>query len=81
MMGLLAVAVVVLTLVPYDFLPKSDRMQFQIPLVLEPGSRSRATSQAVRDISHWLSSDHDVKHSIGYVANGGPRIVLGLNPP
>ncbi|MFH7495446.1 hypothetical protein RA267_30315, partial [Pseudomonas syringae pv. tagetis] len=28
-----------------------------------------------------LSSDQDVKHSIGYVANGGPRIVLGLNHP
>ncbi|GFZ59612.1 Acriflavin resistance protein [Pseudomonas amygdali pv. eriobotryae] len=81
MLGLLTVAVVVLTQVPYDFLPKSDRMQFQIPLVLEPGSSSRATSQAVRDISQWLSSDQDVKHSIGYVANGGPRIVLGLNPP
>ncbi|AKF51024.1 Cation/multidrug efflux pump [Pseudomonas syringae pv. syringae HS191] len=81
MMGLLALAVVVLTRVPYDFLPKSDRMQFQIPLVLEPGSSSRDTSRAVRDISQWLSSDQDVEHSIGYVASGGPRIVLGLNPP
>ncbi|KPZ05560.1 Acriflavin resistance protein [Pseudomonas tremae] len=78
---LLVIAVTVLTHVPYDFLPKSDRMQFQIPLVLEPGSSSRATSQAVRDISQWLSNDKDVKDSIGYVADGGPRIVLGLNPP
>ncbi|MCF5827375.1 efflux RND transporter permease subunit, partial [Pseudomonas syringae] len=65
MVVLLVAAVVVLTHVPYDFLPKSDRMQFQIPLVMEPGSSSRDTSQAVRDISQWLSNDQDVKDSIG----------------
>ncbi|SDT28906.1 Multidrug efflux pump subunit AcrB [Pseudomonas asplenii] len=81
MLGLLAAAVVVLMHVPYDFLPKSDRLQFQIPLTLEPGSSSSATLQAVREISRWLSSDRDVLDSIGYVAGGGPRIVLGLNPP
>ncbi|WP_273822799.1 efflux RND transporter permease subunit [Pseudomonas asplenii] len=81
MLGLLAAAAFVLTQVPYDFLPKSDRMQFQIPLTLEPGSSSRATLQTVREISRWLSGDRDVLDSIGYVAGGGPRIVLGLNPP
>ncbi|MCF9018306.1 MULTISPECIES: efflux RND transporter permease subunit [Pseudomonas syringae group] len=81
MLGLLAGAVVVLTHVPYDFLPKSDRLQFQIPLTMEPGSSSTATLQTVRDISQWLSNDRDVLDSIGYVADGGPRIVLGLNPP
>ncbi|MBD8572145.1 efflux RND transporter permease subunit [Pseudomonas syringae] len=81
MLGLLAGAVVILTHVPYDFLPKSDRLQFQIPLTMEPGSSSTATLQTVRDISQWLSNDRDVLDSIGYVADGGPRIVLGLNPP
>ena len=81
MLGLLAGAVVVLTHVPYDFLPKSDRLQFQIPLTMEPGSSSTATLQTVRNISQWLSNDRDVVDSIGYVADGGPRIVLGLNPP
>uniref|UniRef100_UPI0013C2AD04 efflux RND transporter permease subunit n=1 Tax=Pseudomonas viridiflava TaxID=33069 RepID=UPI0013C2AD04 len=81
MLGLLAGAVVVLTHVPYDFLPKSDRLQFQIPLTMEPGSSSAATLQTVRDFSQWLSNDRDVVDSIGYVADGGPRIVLGLNPP
>lgn len=78
---LLAGAVGVLTHVPYDFLPKSDRPQFQIPVTLEPGSSSRETLQAVRTISAWLSHQPDVVDSIGYVADGGPRIVLGLNPP
>lgn len=81
MLGLLAGAVVVLTHVPYDFLPKSDRLQFQIPLTMQPGSPSTATLRTVRDISKWLGDDRDVIDSIGYVANGGPRIVLGLNPP
>lgn len=81
MLGLLAGAVVVLTHVPYDFLPKSDRLQFQIPLTMQPGSSATATLQTVRDISQWLSGDGDVVDSIGYVADGGPRIVLGLNPP
>ncbi|MCF5705704.1 MMPL family transporter [Pseudomonas syringae] len=81
MLGLLAGAVVVLTQVPYDFLPKSDRLQFQIPLTMQPGSSANDTLQTVRDISQWLSDDRDVVDSIGYVADGGPRIVLGLNPP
>ncbi|MBV6659746.1 efflux RND transporter permease subunit [Pseudomonas yamanorum] len=81
MLVLLAGAVVALTHIPYDFLPKSDRMQFQIPMMLEPGSSSRVTLHTVRDISRWLSHDEDVVDSIGYVADGGPRIILGLNPP
>lgn len=81
MLALLAGAIIVLLQVPYDFLPKSDRMQFQIPITLEPGTSSRMTLHTVRDISRWLSADKDVLDSIGYVADGGPRIVLGLNPP
>ncbi|PHN61827.1 efflux RND transporter permease subunit [Pseudomonas viridiflava] len=81
MSGLLVAAVMILSHVPYDFLPKSDRMQFQIPVTLEPGTSSRDTLQTVRDISRWLSTDQGVIDSIGYVADGGPRIVLGLNPP
>lgn len=84
MVGLLASAVVVLASIPYDFLPKSDRLQFQIPVTLEPGADSRETMQAVKSISLWLADkkvNPEVADSIGYVADGGPRIVLGLNPP
>ncbi|QYY80502.1 MULTISPECIES: efflux RND transporter permease subunit [Pseudomonas] len=81
MCGLLTGAVVVLAHVPYDFLPKSDRKQFQIPISLEPGTSSRVTLQTVRDISLWLNTDQDIIDSISYVGDGGPRIVLGLNPP
>jgi len=73
-----------LTHLPYDFLPKSDRLQFQIPLTLQPGTDARETLSVVRQISTWLAdtkANPEVESSIGYVADGGPRIVLGLNPP
>lgn len=81
---LLAAAVTVLTHLPYDFLPKSDRLQFQMPVTLQPGSDSRQTLQTVTAISRWFAdrqANPEVVDSIGYVADGGPRIVLGLNPP
>lgn len=80
MVLLLGLATVTIMNVPYDFLPKSDRKQFQIPVSLEPGTDSRKTLQRVREISHWLGKNPQITQSIGYVADGGPRIVLGLNP-
>ncbi|HHW4678576.1 MAG TPA: efflux RND transporter permease subunit [Xylella sp.] len=84
MLALLAVAVIVITSIPYNFLPKSDRLQFQMPITLQPGSDSRQTLSTIEQISHWFADKHinpEVIDSIGYVADGGPRIVLGLNPP
>lgn len=81
---LLAGALAVLVQLPYDFLPKSDRLQFQIPVTLQPGSDARETLRTVRSVSHWLAdrkANPEVDSSIGYVADGGPRILLGLNPP
>ncbi|HHW4681112.1 MAG TPA: efflux RND transporter permease subunit, partial [Xylella taiwanensis] len=84
MLALLAVAVIVMTSIPYNFLPKSDRLQFQMPITLQPGSDSRQTLGTVEQISRWFADKQinpEVVDSIGYVADGGPRIVLGLNPP
>ncbi|WP_372376296.1 efflux RND transporter permease subunit [Xanthomonas axonopodis pv. cajani] len=84
MTAMLAVAVTVLVSIPYDFLPKSDRLQFQMPVTLQAGSDSRQTLRTVSELSRWLGDRHanpEVVDSIGYVADGGPRIVLGLNPP
>ncbi|KQQ44645.1 acriflavin resistance protein [Duganella sp. Leaf126] len=79
----LAGAVTVLLSIPYDFLPRSDRLQFQIPVTLQPGVDTRVTLQRVRTLSTWLgdrSANPEIVDSIGYVADGGPRIVLGLAP-
>lgn len=81
---LLAGAMWMLSRVPAGFLPPSDRPQFQIALELQPGTDSRLTQATVRDISRWLSDpkiNPEVTTNIGYVADGGPRIILGLNPP
>ncbi|GKS97966.1 efflux RND transporter permease subunit [Acidovorax sp. SUPP3434] len=84
MLALLAGAIAVLASIPYDFLPKSDRLQFQMPVNLQPGSDSRQTLRTVQAISQWFAdktASPEVVDSIGYVADGGPRIVLGLAPP
>ncbi len=81
---LLAGALALLMHLPYDFLPKSDRLQFQIPVTLQPGSDARETLRTVQSLSLWLAdrkANPEVDSSIGYVADGGPRILLGLNPP
>jgi multidrug efflux pump subunit AcrB len=82
--ALFAGAMLMLSSVPAGFLPPSDRPQFQVSIELQPGSDSRATLATVRDISRWLGDrkiNPEVTTSIGYVADGGPRIILGLNPP
>ncbi|MCC4595950.1 efflux RND transporter permease subunit [Xanthomonas campestris pv. phormiicola] len=84
MLLLLAAAATILGSLPYTFLPKSDRLQFQMPVTLQPGSDSRETLRTVQSISAWLADrkrNPEIVDSIGYVADGGPRIVLGLNPP
>ena len=65
-------------------MPKSDRLQFQIPVQLAPGTDSRETLARVKQISGWLGDTNinpEVSDHIGYVADGGPRFILSLNPP
>lgn len=81
MLGLLVLATLKVLSLPYDFLPPSDRNQFQIPVQLEPGTSAERTLDLMQGFSRWLGADADIVESIGYVAEGGPRIVLGLNPP
>ncbi|RFA27771.1 acriflavin resistance protein [Alkalilimnicola ehrlichii] len=81
---LLSGSLVILANQPAGFLPPSDRPQFQIELELQPGSDSRLTQHVVRDLSRWLSDPEvnpEVTTSIGYVAEGGPRVVLVITPP
>lgn len=84
MLTLLAGAALIIASIPYDFLPKSDRLQFQMPVTLQPGSDSRETLHTVEQMSRWFADTRvnpEIVDSIGYVADGGPRIVLGLAPP
>ncbi len=81
MLLLLGLATFKVLSLPYDFLPPSDRHQFQLPIQLEPGTPAQRTLELMQDFSRWLGTEADIVESIGYVADGGPRIVLGLNPP
>lgn len=84
MTGALVAAMAVLATLPYSFLPASERLQFQIPLKMRAGTDATHTQAVVTDLSKWLSdprANPEVTESIGYVADGGPRILLGLNPP
>ncbi|WP_285308775.1 efflux RND transporter permease subunit [Stenotrophomonas maltophilia] len=84
MTGALVAAMAVLASLPYSFLPPSERLQFQVPIKLSAGTDASHTQEVVQDISKWLADTRknpEVTESIGYVADGGPRILLGLNPP
>lgn len=84
MLAILLGSLAVLGNRPAGFLPPSDRPQFQVALELPPGSDTRNTEKIVRELSVWLSDkkiNPEVSTSIGYVAEGGPRVVLVLNPP
>lgn len=77
-------SMVLLSRVPAGFLPPSERPQYQVAIELQPGSDARRTQAVVRDLSQWLSdkkANPEVTTSIGYVADGGPRVVLVLSPP
>lgn len=69
--------------VPKVFFPASERTQLQILIDAPVGSNSYATLEAIQPLSEWLmdkSVNPAVVNHIAYVANGGPRFYLGLNP-
>lgn len=69
--------------VPKVFFPSSERTQLQIIIDAPVGSNSYTTLAAIKPLSNWLM-DKEVNPSIinhvAYVANGGPRFYLGLDP-
>ena len=80
---LLAIAVWGMQFVPKLFFPASDRPQLQVYLDLPVGANTHGTIAATRRIADWLadpSRNPDVKSHVAYVASGGPRFYLGLNP-
>lgn len=69
--------------VPKVFFPASERTQLQILVDAPVGSNSYLTLAAVRPLQNWLldkTKNPEVKNHIAYVAGGGPRFYLGLDP-
>jgi multidrug efflux pump subunit AcrB len=84
MVTLLAGAVLALQLVPQELLAPSQRKQIQMPVELAPSASAEATMQSAARLSRLLQDPKmfpDVIGHVIYVADGGPRFILGLNPP
>ena len=82
-LGTLVLAVWGLQFVPKTFFPAADRVQLQVYVDLPVGSNTYGTSDATLKLANWLadeSENPDIESSIAYVASGGPRFYLGLNP-
>ncbi len=81
--GLMAVAVWAFQFVPKIFFPASERTQFQIIVDHPVGGNAKATINTVDRLSSWLidnKKNPEIVNTVAYVASGGPRFYLSLNP-
>lgn len=84
MAGLLAGALFLLQFVPEELLAPSARKQVQMPIELAPSATAEETMGMAARVSSLLNDRRlfpEVTSHITYVADGGPRFILGLNPP
>lgn len=84
MLGLLVAALGLFATIPPQLLSASARPQLQIPVELAPGASTRATYRLAADMSALLADKRrfpELEANAVYVNDGGPRFILGLNPP
>lgn len=84
MLALLASALILLQLVPQELLAPSQRKQIQMPIELPPAASAEQTMALAQRVSATLHNRKlfpEVTGHVIYVADGGPRFILGLNPP
>jgi len=81
--GTLFVSGWALKFVPKIFFPASDRTQIQVYLDLPVGANTYGTIAASKVLTAWLGDkkqNPEITSFVSYVANGGPRFYLGLEP-
>ncbi len=79
----LVIAVWGLRFVPKIFFPASDRVQIQVYVDLPVGANTYGTQETALRLSKWLTDtavNPEIQSHVLYVASGGPRFYLGLNP-
>ena len=79
----LFVAVWGLKFVPKIFFPASDRVQLQVYVDLPVGSNTYGSKAAALKLAGFLSdkkANPEITNNVAYVASGGPRFYLGLDP-
>ncbi len=84
MVGLLIGSVMLLSIIPKQSMPYSDRNQFIIYLDLPAGTYLGETERVTRQLSGWLADKEqnpDIEGNMAYVGYGGPRFFLALSPP
>ena len=69
--------------VPKVFFPNSERTQLQIQIDGPVGSNANHILKVVKPLSKWLMNKQEnpsIVNHVAYVADGGPRFYLGLDP-
>jgi multidrug efflux pump subunit AcrB len=69
--------------IPKEMFPLSERNQFLIYLEMPKGTSISATEEEALDVIAWLSDrkvNPEIENSTLYVGDGGPRFYLSLNP-
>lgn len=70
--------------IPEAFFPPSERSQMQISLELPAGTPANRTAEVAQEMTRWLAEEQrfpQITGATAYVSEGGPRFILGLNPP
>ncbi len=79
----LGVSLWAMRFVPQSFFPASERSQFQVYIDLPVGSNTYGSIAAAKQMTTWLNdkaTNPEIESHIAYVASGGPRFYLGLDP-
>jgi len=80
----LIVSLFLSAIIPEAFFPTSERSQMQISLELPAGTPANRTAEVAQEMTRWLTDDQrfpEITGATAYVSEGGPRFILGLNPP
>jgi len=80
----LVVSLFLSSTIPEAFFPSSERSQLQISVELPANTPGEETAAVAEHMTQWLSNDKrypEITEAVAYVSDGGPRFILGLNPP
>lgn len=83
MIGTVAASFYLLSQVPQQFFPESDRNQFLVYVDLPSSANTEATHKTMAGFTKWLGDENanpKVTASVAYVGYGGPRFFASLSP-
>ncbi|MGI9414827.1 MAG: efflux RND transporter permease subunit, partial [Hyphomicrobiales bacterium] len=83
MIGTIVASFYLLSAVPQQFFPESDRNQYLVYVDLPSGATTEATQETMSRFTSWLgdeTANPKVTASVAYVGYGGPRFFASLAP-